>query len=161
MGRTAATAPTTRKLCPSALTAMENQNSKEVKRLALQMFVQGSNHDQEFFQAKVLEVISEARDCYLDGSMEQYTNEQFTEMMLLDSCFLIYIIYITVSPQSPQDHLDYLPVFLRLGSLGHSLTSQAVFLMENQIPSKILIHLIILIFDDGKDKVSKFLQRAA
>ncbi|PIN03680.1 hypothetical protein CDL12_23791 [Handroanthus impetiginosus] len=33
--------------------------------------------------------------------------------------------------------------------------------MENQIPFQILVYLITLIFDDGEDKVSKFLQRAA
>ncbi|PIN18918.1 hypothetical protein CDL12_08405 [Handroanthus impetiginosus] len=139
------------------------QICEEVKHLALEMFVQGSNHNQEFFQAAVLREISEARDCYFDDSMEEYTDEQLARMMLLDSCFLIYIIYITVSPQSSQEHHlgNYLPVFLRLGCLDRSLIFQDAFLMENQIPFKILMLLISLRYDDGGDMVSKFLKKVA
>ncbi|PIN18921.1 hypothetical protein CDL12_08408 [Handroanthus impetiginosus] len=78
----------------------ELQTYEEVKHLALQMLLQGSNNDQEFFEEKVLEFRSfvDISRCILDGE------------------------------SNPVQNLDTFDT---------------------------------LIFDDGEDKVSKFLQRAA
>ncbi|PIN03682.1 hypothetical protein CDL12_23793 [Handroanthus impetiginosus] len=141
----------------------ELQPCEEAKRLALQIFLKGHNHGQEFFQEKVFEVISEARDYYIEGSTDEYTNEEFAEMMLLDSCFLISLIYpSTVNLLEPQRHLDYVPLLLLLGSLAYSsILGHDVFLMENQIPFKILMLLITLRYENGRDSMSKFLQMTA
>ncbi|PIN04978.1 hypothetical protein CDL12_22483 [Handroanthus impetiginosus] len=84
-------------------------------------------------------------------------------MMLLDSCFLIYVICITAfTPRAPHEgHPEYLNVFFHLDNLENSLILEDVFLMENQIPFKILMDLITSRYDNGEELVSKFLQISA
>ncbi|KAL0433145.1 UNVERIFIED_CONTAM: hypothetical protein Slati_2648800 [Sesamum latifolium] len=133
----------------------ELQLCQEAKHFALQMFVEvGSNKSPEFFHRGVLEVISDARSCYVEGSTDCYTDEQFAEMMLLDACFLIYYLNI-----GPQNQLSRFLMYSRLGELVFSLVNRDIFLLENQIPLQILMLLINL--RDGRneaeEELSKFL----
>ncbi|GJX50329.1 UPF0481 protein-like protein, partial [Tanacetum coccineum] len=41
---------------------------------------------------KVLEVVEDARNCYIDGSTDVYNDGEFSRMMLHDGCFILFFI---------------------------------------------------------------------
>ncbi|KAK4421641.1 hypothetical protein Salat_2114700 [Sesamum alatum] len=135
----------------------ELQLCQEAKHFVLQMFVEGGGKSREFFHQGVLEVISDARSCYVEGSTDFYTDEHFAEMMLLDACFLIYYLKI-----GPQNQLSRLLIYNRLGGLVLSLVGRDIFLLENQIPLQILMLLINLRYErnEAEENLSRFLHES-
>ncbi|KAK6122760.1 hypothetical protein DH2020_043498 [Rehmannia glutinosa] len=139
------------------------QLCQEAKHLALHMFLEGSGQSREFFFSKVVEVIADARNCYIDGSTDIYTDEEFAEMMLLDACFLIYYILIYyMDIDKKHQELSFL-MYNNLGRLVLSLVNHDIFLMENQIPFRILVLLIDLRYNNdwkGEEALNKFLHKS-
>ncbi|PIN18920.1 hypothetical protein CDL12_08407 [Handroanthus impetiginosus] len=119
------------------------------------MIVKGGNQTPLFYFTRILELISDVRKCYVEGSTEQYNDGQLSEMMLLDSCFLIY--YMNIGLQNP---LHSLLIYNHLGSLVLSLVNRDIFLMKNQLPFQILMLLINLRYDNGEESVSRFLHQS-
>ncbi|PIN18917.1 hypothetical protein CDL12_08404 [Handroanthus impetiginosus] len=134
---------------------LELKTCEEVKQFTLQLFVEGGNQPPQFYFTKILELISYVRYCYVEGSTEQYSDEQLAQMMLLDSSFLIY--FMNVGEQNP---LHRLLIYSYLGNLVNLLVNRDIFLMENQIPFHILMLLINLRYNNGEESVSKFLHRS-
>ncbi|PIN04441.1 hypothetical protein CDL12_23026 [Handroanthus impetiginosus] len=132
----------------------ELKTCEDVKPFTLQMFVEGGNQPPQFYFTKILELISYVRYCYVEGSTEQYSDEQLAVMMLLDSCFLIY--YIGIDQQHPLRFF----IYNHLGYLVLLSVNRDIYLMENQIPFQILMLLIKLRYDNGEESVSKFLHES-
>ncbi|KAF5760260.1 hypothetical protein HanXRQr2_Chr16g0751361 [Helianthus annuus] len=78
---------------------------------------------------KVFEVVEEARNCYIDGSID----EEFARMMLRDACFVLFFIECISCAKNKvllnNEHL---------GVLGFANVVRDIFLLENQIPFVVL-----------------------
>ncbi|KAI3459561.1 hypothetical protein Pfo_016224 [Paulownia fortunei] len=136
----------------------ELQLCQNAKRLTLQLFVEGSGKSPEFFKREVLKIIAGARSCYIEGSTDRYTDGEFAEMMLLDACFLIYYMDIV----DTQNRRQLIVIHNYLGRLVYFLVNRDMFLLENQIPFRIVMLLINLRYDKntGEEAVSRFLHES-
>ncbi|CAN4109156.1 unnamed protein product [Withania somnifera] len=133
----------------------ELQLAEDFKHIALEMFVSGSSKDVAYFYNKILEVVDNARSCYVDGSTDKYNDHEFALMMLLDACFIINPIEFSTS-----DRYNKLRTTRHhLGMLALSTTVRDMFLLENQIPFWILKLLISLRYDkdEGEELLEMFL----
>ncbi|XP_059624739.1 UPF0481 protein At3g47200-like [Cornus florida] len=97
-------------------------------------FVADSERDIQEFRNKILEVVSDARSCYLDGSTDAYDDEAFVRMMFVDGCFLLYFIEKYLQNESEDltelsEHLGYGRQPMLMGDL---------ILLENQLPFLVL-----------------------
>nr|GEV99019.1 uncharacterized protein [Tanacetum cinerariifolium] len=101
---------------------------------------------------KVLEVVEDARNCYIDGSTHVYNDEEFTRMMLRDGCFILFFIECIARANNK--------VFLNseyLGALGFANVSRDILLLENQIPFVVLEVLFDFRFPDkGEEILNRF-----
>ncbi|XP_023741163.1 UPF0481 protein At3g47200 [Lactuca sativa] len=90
---------------------------------------------------KVFEVVHDARKCYIDGSTDEYNDEQFNRMMLHDGCFVLFFIECVACRNNKlMLNNEY------LGALGFAHVSRDVLLLENQIPFVVLQVLLDLRF---------------
>ncbi|KAJ0582631.1 hypothetical protein HanHA300_Chr04g0154311 [Helianthus annuus] len=104
---------------------------------------------------KVFEVVEEARNCYIDGSTDGYTDEEFARMMLRDACFVLFFIECISCAKNKvllnNEHL---------GALGFANVVRDIFLLENQIPFVVLKVLLELRFPadnkGGEDILNRF-----
>ncbi|KAK2995069.1 hypothetical protein RJ640_028239 [Escallonia rubra] len=71
----------------------ELQLAEKFKPRALLEYVSGCDGKsiQDLYN-KVLEMVDIARSCYVEGSTDDYRDEKFSRMMLLDACFILTII---------------------------------------------------------------------
>ncbi|KAL4571706.1 hypothetical protein LXL04_018470 [Taraxacum kok-saghyz] len=102
---------------------------------------------------KVFEVVEDARNCYIDGCTDEFTDEQFNRMMLHDGCFVLFFIE-SVATQNNKLMLNN----EHLGALGFATVTRDMFLLENQIPFVVLKVLLNLRFpeDGGESILNKF-----
>ncbi|KAI3782611.1 hypothetical protein L2E82_12663 [Cichorium intybus] len=101
---------------------------------------------------KVFEVVHDARNCYIDGSTDEYNDEEFNRMMLRDGCFILFFIDCLTSGNSKlMLNNEY------LGALGFANVTRDIFLLENQIPFMVLQVLLDLRYPDrGEEILNKF-----
>ncbi|KAH0712530.1 hypothetical protein KY289_008489 [Solanum tuberosum] len=133
----------------------ELQLAENFKHIALEMFVSGSSKDVAYFNNKILEVVDNARSCYVDGSTDKYNDHEFALTMLLDACFIIN--HIELSTTDTYNKLR--TTRHHLGMLALSTTVCDMFLLEDQIPFWILKLLISLRYDkdEGDELLKMFL----
>lgn len=114
------------------------------------MLVDCSGKSRESLYDKVHEAVDHARACYYDGSTDAYNDQVFTEMMLGDSCLLICFLICKkrIGPQEIVDTFERL-----LGWLLYSLVNRDIFLLENQIPFRILMSLIDFAYNGKVNQV--------
>ncbi|CAI9271192.1 unnamed protein product [Lactuca saligna] len=95
---------------------------------------------------KVFEVVQDARKCYVDGSTDEYNDEQFTGMMLRDGCFVLFFIYcIATEPNTMlMLNIEY------LGTSGFLHIVGDILLLENQIPFIVLQVLLDMQFPEDR-----------
>ncbi|XP_016466867.1 UPF0481 protein At3g47200-like [Nicotiana tabacum] len=108
---------------------------EDFKPVALQMFIHGSDKNQDFFLEKILEEIEDAKSCYYDMEDTCIDDNAFAQMMLLDACFVLnYIEFVN------QWSFNYKcrTLFWHLGYGVCSLVRRDMFLLENQVPFGIL-----------------------
>ncbi|XP_019186316.1 PREDICTED: UPF0481 protein At3g47200-like [Ipomoea nil] len=84
-----------------------------------------SQSDANFYGKTVLEVVGEARRCYVEGSTGEFDDSQFAKMMLLDSCFLLCYML---------DGFDGFWFSEMIGASFYLFIQRDLFLFENQIP---------------------------
>ncbi|KAM0026495.1 hypothetical protein Hdeb2414_s0020g00558851 [Helianthus debilis subsp. tardiflorus] len=94
---------------------------------------------------KVFEVVHDARKCYIDGSTDAYNNEEFSQMMLRDGCFVLFFIECISCARN-----KVLLNNVYLGALGFANVTRDIFLLENQIPFVVLKVLLELRFPRDK-----------
>ncbi|MFS7970441.1 hypothetical protein Hanom_Chr09g00821041 [Helianthus anomalus] len=76
------------------------------------------------------DMLKDLRSFYEENSTSKYCDKVFTKMMLLDSCFLLYYI----NPVKGGDSFHW---FIESGE-EHCFVRQDLFLLQNQIPFKLL-----------------------
>ncbi|KAI3470998.1 hypothetical protein Pfo_027661 [Paulownia fortunei] len=127
------------------------------KHKALEIFVSGSGKDKCFFYNNIVEDIDEIRGCYDGVSTDEYDDEALAEMMLLDGCFLINHMEVLSNSEK------LVNVLYALGMVGFSFTVRDMFLLENQVPFRVISLLISLRYDTekGEDLLNRFLNFSA
>ncbi|KAD6795832.1 hypothetical protein E3N88_06728 [Mikania micrantha] len=96
------------------------------------------------------ETVQELRNSYEDNSTIAYCDNEFTKMMLLDGCFILYYILFIFrgEPETCQDLLkSHQIVFVH----------QDLFLLENQIPFKVLMEVMKFLKIDCLSKITSFI----
>lgn len=89
---------------------------------------------------QVAMVAEEARECY-EGNLK-LSNEEFTQMMFLDGCFIVQFMYYTVKQERGE---------LGMKSDIMAFVQRDLLLLENQLPYLVLKKLIIALFKDGDE----------
>ncbi|KAG6745615.1 hypothetical protein POTOM_050113 [Populus tomentosa] len=108
---------------------------KEMEKLKAKMagqFVEGSRVAAEEMYSKVKELVSDARKCYAEESTCQFNDEKFTQMMFLDGYFILQVVSDKLAKQNLRKE--------EVASVRRDL-----FLLENQLPFKVLIPLMRLL----------------
>lgn len=126
------------------------QEAERCKLTTLQLYVSSTGESVEYFFNKVLEVIGDARKCYLEDSVDIYDDKKFAEMMVLDGCFILYFIECLTHRRKNAMLFNE-----HLGALGFASVVRDIFLLENQLPYIVLKVLMSLKFDDGGEEMLK------
>ena len=86
--------------------------------------------------SRISSVVSRLRDCYDKESIENYSNEQFSVMMLVDGCALMrYILYACIHRDRDHESFD-----IRYEDL--SLLHRDAMLLENQLPYELIMEVL-------------------
>ncbi|XP_076913942.1 UPF0481 protein At3g47200-like [Bidens hawaiensis] len=130
----------------------ELAQAENYKHITLEEFRAGCRKTIGYLYNKVSEVVDDARKCYIDGSTDGYNDEEFTRMMLLDACFVLFFIEcISVTNQLKLIGNEH------LGALGVAKVTRDIFLLENQIPFLVLEVLLDMRFNDkGENLLNGF-----
>ncbi|CAA2972765.1 Hypothetical predicted protein [Olea europaea subsp. europaea] len=121
----------------------ELRASEKFKHIVLKELVSSSYAD---IYNKIFEEIDQVRNCYVEISKEKYDDKSLTEMMLLDTCFIIYLMQFLLNT------LNYPLLTQYLGVPGIALALGDIYLLENQIPLSLIKRLINLINKDGEEE---------
>ncbi|KAI9092966.1 hypothetical protein K1719_027489 [Acacia pycnantha] len=100
------------------------------------------------------------RHCYADNSkklLTTITKEQFVEMMLLDSVFIMEL-FLRIQEKKPEEHHKD-DIILKQTWLSQSVRRD-LLLLENQIPLFILNRLYVTLVPDSDKKQKKFIELA-
>ena len=82
--------------------------------------------------SRISSVVNRLRDCYDKESIENYSDEQFSVMMLVDGCALMrYILYACIHRDRDHESFD-----IRYEDL--SLLHRDAMLLENQLPYELI-----------------------
>nr|XP_016468280.1 PREDICTED: UPF0481 protein At3g47200-like [Nicotiana tabacum] len=130
---------------------------EDFKPKSLEMFIHGSNKNQNFFLEKILEEIEDVRSCYLEEVTNKYNDYDFARMMLLDACFVLNDIEI-VTRSTPNSASKQTNTIKHLGIAVYLITRRDLYLLENQVPFRILKLLVTLRYgdDEGSDQYYPF-----
>ncbi|KAJ0014930.1 hypothetical protein Pint_20098 [Pistacia integerrima] len=110
----------------------------------LRGYVNGNSKLLEDLYRKVRRLAKDARECYTDrSSVAKFNDEEFTQMMVLDACYILQFIYCIVKNE---------PVALKIKSNMIALVQRDLFLLENQIPFKLLNELSFNKFGNETEK---------
>lgn len=102
------------------------------KQNALDMFIDGSNKNQDFFLQEILKEIDDFRSCYLEEFTNKYNDYEFARMMLLDGCFILNDIKISI--ESPFNSISRCTNTIKhLGIAVFAITRRDLYLLENQV----------------------------
>ncbi|XP_071687384.1 putative UPF0481 protein At3g02645 [Rutidosis leptorrhynchoides] len=84
--------------------------------------------------SNLAEMVHTLRGCYEGEANNIFSDDEFTRMMLLDGCFILYFINNIYFPTET--------VFLGMKSHQIRYVQQDMFLLENQIPYRVLIEVM-------------------
>ncbi|CAA2972762.1 Hypothetical predicted protein [Olea europaea subsp. europaea] len=129
--------------------------SEKFKHIVLKKFVSSNCAD---IYNKIFEVIDQVRNCYVGISKDKYNDISPTEMMLLDTCFLIRLL------KASLDALNFHFFIKHFGVSATALAFQDIYLLENQIPLWLIKRLIDLINKDEEEEstlICNFLSQTA
>ncbi|PWA54226.1 hypothetical protein CTI12_AA437780 [Artemisia annua] len=126
----------------------ELAQAEKYKLITLEEYRLSSGKTMSFLYNKVFEVIHDARNCYIDGSTDDFNDEEFNRMMLHDGCFILFFME-CISRRKNKVLLnnEY------LGALGFANVARDIFLLENQIPFVVLAVLLELRFADRGEEI--------
>nr|XP_016464235.1 PREDICTED: UPF0481 protein At3g47200-like [Nicotiana tabacum] len=126
---------------------------EDFKPKSLEMFITGSDKDQDFLLEKILEEIEVTKSCYMEEFTSQYNDNDFARMMLLDGCFVLNLI----ETERQDCCFKVYNTILHLGIGVVSFIVRDMFLVENQVPFQVLKLLFNLRFggDHGFEEMSK------
>ncbi|KAI3667293.1 hypothetical protein L6452_42345 [Arctium lappa] len=96
------------------------------------------------------EMVHTLKGYYEEDEDDRFSDEEFTRMMMLDGCFVLYFI----------EHIFLNNEIDTLGLKGHQImfVQQDLFLMENQIPYPVLTEVMKFVPDERWDfKIKRFI----
>ncbi|CAA2998288.1 Hypothetical predicted protein [Olea europaea subsp. europaea] len=102
---------------------------EEWKHEVFTTFYSYSGKDKEFFLREIFKVVDQIRNCYVAVSRDSYDDEALAEMMLLDTCFAIYLMRLSLGDEEKIMHF-----YIYLGLPALPLVLRDLYLLENQIP---------------------------
>ncbi|KAJ4706274.1 hypothetical protein OWV82_019947 [Melia azedarach] len=105
---------------------------------------------------QVMALAKSARECYEDdeeGTVAKFNDEEFTNMMFLDGCFVVQFIYCWT--YNHDDHRPNDTTSLGMKSNIEAWVKRDLFLLENQLPFKILEKLMMLKFKNDEEETWK------
>ncbi|EMS47491.1 hypothetical protein TRIUR3_27283 [Triticum urartu] len=105
------------------------QETEEVKHAAAHYFCEKSGHSIEEVYDKILSIVTEARSCYANDAVANFTNSEFAVMMFLDGCYLLH--YIKMDTECAL-------LFNRMTMSTGPCMLRDIFLLENQLPWLVL-----------------------
>ncbi|XP_055801759.1 UPF0481 protein At3g47200-like [Solanum dulcamara] len=122
---------------------------EDFKPKSLEMFIQGSNKNQDFFLEEILREIDDFKSFYVEEFSNKYNNNEFARMMLLDACFILNDIEISTR-STPNSASKQSNTIKHLGIAVYLITRRDLYLLENQVPFPVLKLLVKLRYgDDG------------
>lgn len=111
--------------------------------MALQ-YVDGNLKLLEKLYQDVRRVAEAAKQCYTDqSSVDKFNNEDFSQIMFLDACFILRFIYCIAKDKQEA---------LQMKSNMIALVKRDLFLLENQIPFQVVNKLIVKFGDETEKK---------
>ncbi|KAI8562824.1 hypothetical protein RHMOL_Rhmol03G0065200 [Rhododendron molle] len=136
----------------------ELQTVERIKPIIAQLFISSSGRRMDEFREHILEIVDDARSCYVDGSTDKYSDDEFAEMMLLDGLFACALIESITPGYGDQTIEDEIVKHLGKHAL-YLLPSDITSLLENQLPFQVLELLMILKSKNNKltEMMDKFL----
>ncbi|XP_043692960.1 UPF0481 protein At3g47200-like [Telopea speciosissima] len=124
------------------------QSLEKLKATIAQKFISGRDTRKFYFNFVV--VSHKARDCYAEGSIDAFKDDEFMRMMFLDGCFLLYFIDCAVKGRL-QD--------MKMKDDQIAFVLRDMFLLENQIPFLVLQALMSFRLTEGQQMIRKFIGR--
>ncbi|XAR68350.1 hypothetical protein NMG60_11003446 [Bertholletia excelsa] len=137
----------------------ELQAAEKLKPVIAELFVSNSCKTINEFYEMVLPMVNDLKSYYVEGSLNEYSNEEFATMMLLDGCLVLAFIEIVALPFDNLSEM-YVDEIKCLGMHARTCFSYDIlYLMENQLPFRVLQLLISLKYegDDGMNIMNAFL----
>ncbi|KAJ6969734.1 hypothetical protein NC653_034318 [Populus alba x Populus x berolinensis] len=107
----------------------ELEKMQSLKTKMARQLVKDRRVTAEEMYCKVKELVNDARKCYAEESTRQFNDEKFTQMMFLDGYFILQVVSDKLAKQN-----------LRKEEVAS--VSRDLFLLENQLPFKVLIPLM-------------------
>ncbi|KAM3338336.1 hypothetical protein P3S68_030422 [Capsicum galapagoense] len=125
---------------------------EDFKPKALEMFIHGSDKNEDFFLEEIQREIDDFKSCYLDEFANKYSDYEFARMMLLDACFILNDIEISTrcTPDSASKQSNTIK---HLGIAVYLITRRDLYLLENQVPFRVLKLLVKLRYGDDQGSV--------
>ncbi|KAJ9695444.1 hypothetical protein PVL29_010759 [Vitis rotundifolia] len=125
-----------------------------LKRLMTKRFILQSGQAIEVLYNKIVSEISELRNCYNKNATKKYNDEDLAWMMLVDGCSLLHYIRCYTTEGKLMD----LPIKYQ----NAAFAQQDLFLLENQLPFRVLELLLESGFKDkGMKMIEEFISLAA
>ena len=143
----------------------ELQATQKIKTKVMRNFILEHGKTIEDLYIKVRKLNAHARSCYVDGSTNWYSDEEFALMMLQDGCFILFFIECRTSVHQNNGEwltrrkFDNLLMIYDLGIFELRNLYRDIMLLENQIPFKVLNVLMRNIYrgDEGLEMIESFL----
>ncbi|XP_011014550.1 PREDICTED: UPF0481 protein At3g47200-like [Populus euphratica] len=132
---------------PITMGKKELEKMEKLKTKLARQFVKDSSVAAEEMYNKVKDLVSDARECYAEESTRQFHDVKFTQMMFLDGHFILHVVSNKLEKQKLRKE--------EVASVRRDL-----FLLENQLPFRVLIPLMRIYHSNkadhiaGKDKSS-------
>ncbi|XP_034693216.1 UPF0481 protein At3g47200-like [Vitis riparia] len=123
-----------------------------LKRIMAKRFILENRQAIEVLYNKIVSEISELRNCYNKNATKKYNDEDLAWMMLVDGCSLLHYIRCYT-----EGKLKDLPIKYH----NAAFAQQDLFLLENQLPFRVLELLLEPGFEDGMQMIEKFIGSAA
>ncbi|KAI3788306.1 hypothetical protein L2E82_01067 [Cichorium intybus] len=125
------------------------QSVQDFKPLFTNKLVKGNQESLKSLYNKLAEMVQTLKEYYED-EVEQFSDDEFTRMMLLDGCFILYFI----------EHIFLNTEIDCPGLKSHQImfVQQDMFLLENQIPYRVLTEVMKFVPDELWDfKIKRFI----
>uniref|UniRef100_A0A5B6ZF54 Uncharacterized protein n=1 Tax=Davidia involucrata TaxID=16924 RepID=A0A5B6ZF54_DAVIN len=131
----------------------ELEAMEKLKSVWAQQYAKHSQDTIAVLLNEVVEMVSDARNCYLEGSTDGFDDAAFAKMMFLDGCFVLHFIYCIVDEKQKD---------LKIKSHDTALVRRDLFLLENQVPFQVLEALMSFRFkeNEGEQMIKRFIMRS-
>ncbi|XP_059653434.1 uncharacterized protein LOC132300409 [Cornus florida] len=114
----------------------EFKEAEKLKNIAASGFIASSKEEPHEVYKKMVVVVSDAKNFYIEGSTDAYDDVAFARMMLLDGCFILYFISALRGEEEMGLLDDHLGIAVMRGIIAD------ISLLENQLPFVVLQALI-------------------